>query len=113
MEYQIELDYEVYDKLIIEENEQNNIVSTGFYYEAQGMQAFIFSIDNYARTEWDELAAAVPYDVLGETPIRVLSYWQAQENPFPPSSKESEEFLRLVEKVPTYVETFKFVKQSE
>ena len=109
--YQIELDSDVFSKLIIEEHEQNNIISAGFYYEAQGIQAFIFSIDNYTRTEWDELAAAVPYDILGETPVRVLSYWKAQENPFPPSSKESEEFLRLVEKAPSYVETFKFVKQ--
>jgi hypothetical protein len=111
-EYQIDMDARDFETFILEETEQDGISSTGFYYLGADIKAFVFSIDNYALFAWDEYED-YGYEVLGRSDVRVMSYTAASENPFPPGSKESDEYLKFVEKVSEYIKTFRAVKPKQ
>ncbi|PGK51242.1 hypothetical protein CN918_25980 [Priestia megaterium] len=93
--------------LAVKETRENYTVSTGFYYKAtDGTEAMVFAITNYPVREWDKIDGSTDDVVIGKTPIRVLTYTLASDNPFTPDSEDSKKYLAYVEKVPQYVKKF-------
>jgi len=106
LKYTIDVPEADLNDLTVKEARENYTVSTGFYYEGKDTEAMVFSITNYPIREWDKLEGSTDDKIIAETPIRVITYSLASDNPFEPGTEDSKKYLAYVEKVPEYLKKF-------
>ena len=110
--YELRLPKGDLDNLKVEESYKNDVTSIAFYYETDGVKAFVFGINNYPTYVWTDVEGGTDDVVITQTPIRVLTYALASDNPFEDGTEDSKNYLAYVDKVPSYVQTFRMLDEN-
>lgn len=108
LNYELNFPKKDIQNLLVEEIEKNGIISTGFYYVTKDTKALVFSMNNYPIYEWDKYKGATNDVVLGNTPIRVMTYSVSYDIPFKAGTEDYKNFVTYLHQVPKYAKTFKF-----